>query len=108
MNVYWGPHHEVRPELAPDQDFIAFDGKQDIGRVYLMTNSQNAGLWSWSMYAHSHTGRVPFLTSGVEDRRGDAGQRVVEVYRPLLAHNERHARNAPRGTSTGGANVIGD
>ncbi len=106
MDIYWRPHHEVHPELAPDQDFIAFDGEQDIGRVYLMTSSQNAGRWSWSMYAHSHTGRVPFLTSGVEDRRGDAGQRVVEAYRLLLAHNERHPRNAPHGTSTGGAKSV--
>ena len=39
MNIYWRPHHEVHPELDPDQDFIAFDGEQDIGRVHLMTNS---------------------------------------------------------------------
>ncbi len=92
MNVYWRPHHEVHPELAPDQDFIAYDGERDIGRVYLMTHSQQAGRWSWSMYAHSSTGRVPFLTWGVEERRGDAGRRVVEFYRLLLAHNERRPR----------------
>jgi hypothetical protein len=63
VDIYWQPHHEVHPELTPDQDLIGFDGGQDIGRVYLMTNSQQAGRWSWSMYAHSNTGRVPFLTS---------------------------------------------
>ncbi len=48
------------------------------------------------MYAHSNTGRVPFEIHGYEDKRGDAGRRVVEAYRLLLEHNERHPRKAPR------------
>ncbi len=97
MDIYWRAHHEVHPELAPNQDFIAFDGERDIGRVYLMKHSVQAGCFSWSMYAHSNTGLVPFLTWGVEASRGDAERRVVEAYRLLLAHNERHLRKAPRG-----------
>lgn len=92
MDIYWRPHHEVHPELPPDQDLIAFDGEKDIGRVYCMQHSVRSGWWSWSMYAHSNTGRVPFLTWGVEEKRGDAGRRVVEAYRLLLAHNEHHPR----------------
>ncbi len=41
MTVYWNPHNEVYPELALDQDFIAFDEalEDSIGRVYLMQHS---------------------------------------------------------------------
>ncbi len=65
MNVYWRPHHEVYPELAPDQDFLAFDEatEQSIGRVCLEHHSAYRGRWRWTMYAHSNTGRVPFEVS---------------------------------------------
>ncbi len=45
MNVYWRPHHEVYPELPPEQDFIAFDEEteESIGRVCLMHHSEHAG-----------------------------------------------------------------
>ncbi len=100
MNVYWRPHHEVHPELPPGPDFLAFDEAtdKDVGRVYEMSHYVVAGAWRWSMYAHSHTGRVPFVTHGHEDSRGDAGRRVVEAYRRLLAHNEQHPRKTPRGS----------
>ncbi len=58
------------------------------------------GRWRWSIYAHSHTGRVPFETHGHEDARGDAGRRVVEAYQKFLAHNERHPRKTPPGLSS--------
>ncbi len=99
MGICWCPDHEVYPELPPEQDFIAFDAEreQSIGRVCLMQHSEQAGRWRWSMFAHSNTGRVPFETHGHEDRRGEAGRRVVEAYRLLLEHNERHPRKAPHG-----------
>ena len=92
MNVYWRPHHEVHPELPPEQDFLAFDeeSEADVGRVYFMTHSGQDGRWFWPMYAQSTTGRGPFETYGHEDSRGDAGRRVVEAYKRLLAHNEQH------------------
>ena len=95
--VYWRPHHEIYPELPLEQDFIAFDEatEQSIGRVCLMTHSTEAGRWRWSMFAHSNTGRVPFETLGYEDKRGDAGRRVVEAYRLLKEHNERYLRKHP-------------
>lgn len=89
--VYWRPHHEVHPELSPDQDFLAFDealGKS-IGPVYIEKHSANVGRWFWTMYAHSTTGKVPFAIQGHEDRRGEAGRRVAEAYRKLLEHNEQ-------------------
>ncbi len=94
MTIYWRPHHEVHPELPPEQDFIAFDDAREksIGQVYLMDHSGQSGRWRWSMYAQSTTGRVPFETYGYEDSRGEAGRRVAEAYRRLLAHNERHPR----------------
>ncbi len=97
VTVYWRPHHEVYPELPREPDFLAFDEatEQSIGRVCLEKQSTNAGRWRWSMFAHSHTGRVPFETHGHEDSRGEAGRRVVEAYRLLLAHNERHPRKSP-------------
>ena len=63
-----------------------------------------AGAWRWSMYAHSTTGRVPSETTGYEMSRGEAGRRVVEAYKRLLAHNEQHPRKSPtRPLRTGGA-----
>ncbi len=97
MNVYWRPHHELYPELPRAPDFLAFDegtGKS-IGRVFQMSYHIVAGSWRWSMYAHSITGRVPFETSDYEMSRGDAGRRVVEAYKRLLAHNEQHPRKSP-------------
>ena len=78
MDIYWRPHHEVYPELSPDQDFVAFDGEHSIGSVCLGHHSGREGQWRWSMFAHSTTGRVPFQIHGHEDNRGDAGRRVVE------------------------------
>ena len=96
MNIYWRPHHEVYPELPPGQDFLAFDEAtdKDVGRVYEMSHHVVAGSWCWSMYAHSNSGRVPFETTGYEMSRGEAGRRVVEAYKRLLAHNERHPRKS--------------
>ncbi len=97
MNVYWRPHHEVYPKLPREPDFLAFGEatEESIGRVYIEKHSANVGRWRWSLFAHSHTGRVPFETHGHEDSRGDAGRRVVEAYRKLLAHNEQHPRKSP-------------
>ncbi len=94
MTIYWRPHHEICPELLPERDFITLDEEteQSIGRVYLMTHSEHAGRWHWSMFAHSNIGRVPFEIHGYEDKRGDAGRRVVEAYRRLLEPNARHPR----------------
>ncbi len=87
VTIYWRPHHEVYPELPTEQS---------IGRICLEKQSKQAGRWRWSMFARSTTGRVPFETHGYEDKRGDAGRRVVEAYRLLLEHNERNPRKAPR------------
>ncbi len=97
MNIYWQPHHEVHPELAPDQDFVAYDEEREdsIGRVFQIANGEQAGRWLWTMTARSRAKRIPFPTHGVEDRRSDAEQRVVEAYRMLLEHNERHPRKSP-------------
>ena len=99
VTIYWHPHHEVYPELPPEHDFIAFDEESEdsIGRVHLMKHSEQRGRWCWSMFALSNTGRVPFEIYGYEDKRGDAGRRVVEAYRRLIEHNERCPRKAPRG-----------
>ncbi len=97
VTVYWRPYHEVYPEFDPDQDFLAFDEAtaESIGQVCLEHHSAYRGHWRWSMYARSNTGRVPFEIHGHEDSRGDAGRRVVEAYKLLLAHNERHPRKSP-------------
>jgi hypothetical protein len=73
---------------------IYYDGDQDIRRFYLMQHSVQASCFSGSDYAHSNTGRVPFMTRGVEASHGDASRRVVEAYRLLLPHNERHPHKA--------------
>jgi hypothetical protein len=104
VNVFWRPLHEVYPKLPPAQDFLAFvEGhKESIGRVYLMIHGPFASRWRWTMDAHSHTGWVPFKIRGHEDSRGDAEQRMVEAYKLLLAHNERHPRQGkPRGGTDG-------
>ncbi len=101
MPIYWRPHHEVYPELPREPDFLAFDEatEDDIGRVYEMAYYVVAGAWRLRMYAHSTTGRVPFETSGYEMSRGEAGRRVVEAYKLLLEHNERHpARDTGSGS----------
>ena len=97
VTVYWTPHHEVYPELPRKPDFLAFDEAtdKDVGRVCEMIQYVLAGSWRWSMYARSHTGRVPFETHGYAESRGQAGRRVVEAYKRLLAHNEQHPRKAP-------------
>ncbi len=72
VTIYWCPHHEVYPELPRAPDFLAFDEAtdKDVGRVYEMSHYVVAGSWRWSMYAHSHTGRVPFDAKGDELRIG--------------------------------------
>ncbi len=79
VTISWRPHHDVHPELPPEQDFLAFDDAREksIGQVYLMEHSGQSGRWRWSMYAQSTTGRVPFETYGYEDSRGEAGRRVL-------------------------------
>jgi hypothetical protein len=98
VTIFWRPHHEVYPKLLAEQDFLAFVAGQErsIGRVYLMIHGPFACRWRWTMDARSHTGWVPFAIRGHEDSQDDAAQRMVEVYRMLLAHNERHSRKAPR------------
>jgi hypothetical protein len=88
----------VHPELAPDQDFIAFDEAtgESIGRACIEHHSANVGRWHWSMFAHSTTGKVPFDIHGHEDSRGAAGRRVVEAYERLLEHNARYPRGIVR------------
>ncbi len=60
MTIYWRPHHEIYPELPPEQDFIVYDEEtgQSIGCVYLMTHSEHAGRWHWSM-SSSHQSHIP-------------------------------------------------
>ena len=96
--ISWRPHHEVHPELPLEEDFLAFDDarKKSIGQVYLMDHSGQSGRWRWSMYAYSTTGRAPFETYGYADSQGEAERRVVEAYRLLLEHNERHPRQPGR------------
>ena len=45
MDIHWRYPHEVNPELDPDQDFVARDGEEPFGRVYLMKHSEHQGQW---------------------------------------------------------------
>lgn len=43
------PRYDWRPlELAPDNDFVGFDGETMIGRVFLERRPRFKGLWQWS------------------------------------------------------------
>lgn len=97
VTIYWRPHHEVHPELPPEQDFLAFDEatERSIGRVSLEKHSANVGRWHWSMFAH-RTGPVPFETHGHENTRGAAGRRVAETYRQFLEHAARRQQRIRR------------
>ncbi len=97
VTIYWRPHQEVYPKFTAEQDFLAFvEGRErSTGRVFLMKHSTQAGRWLWSMFAHLTTGAALFPITGYADTSGDAERRVVEAYRKLLAHNERHPRKNP-------------
>ena len=94
MAIVWHSFHEVNPTLSPDQDFIAFDEEtgKSVGRVYLMHHSREAGRWRWAMFSDKTWGWPDFPIHGFEDRRGDAGRRVVEAYRLMIEHNARDPR----------------
>ncbi len=83
MTIYWRPHHEWNSNLPPAPDFIAFDDEELIGRVFQIQYGQGQGRWVWTMTVGPPGLRLTFATSGVEDRRGEAGRRVVEAYERL-------------------------
>jgi hypothetical protein len=102
MKVHWRLHHEVYPELPPDQDFVAFDEETGamVGRVYLMHHGPQGGRYVWTMTFLQTWGRPAFKIHGFEDKRGDAGRRVVEAYRQMIEHNtcDPRRRSARQGT----------
>ena len=79
------------PAEPPQPDFAALDGETIIGRVYQYPHGPEKGLWFWSMTASRPGPRFLGRISGVEEKRGEAGRRVVEAYHALLAkaHAER-------------------
>ena len=74
------------PDEPPQPDFAALDGEKVVGRVYQYAHGPQKGLWFWTMTVSLPGPRFPGQTNGVEEKRGDAGWRVVEAYHALLAH----------------------
>jgi hypothetical protein len=98
MSIYWMKTADVYPDGGyGDTDFMAFDPKVRFPRFHMMTGDEyigginridggpQDGLWQGSM-----TVSLPGLfyaspTSGTEQNRGTAAQRMIEVYRHYLA-----------------------
>src|SRR3954467_13300897 len=74
------------PNEPPKPGFATLDGERVVGRVYQYPHGPQQGLWFWTMTISLPGPRFLGPISGVEEKRGDAGRRVVEAYHALLAH----------------------
>jgi hypothetical protein len=106
MPIYWTKTADVYPDGGhEDTDFMAFDpdvrfpafhpteGDEPIGRVRLYTSGPQGGLWQWSLTVSLPGPFYASPTNGTEAKRGDAGRRMIEVYRHYLSTRpERHGR----------------
>ena len=108
MSVYWMSTADVYPDarwcensftaLDPDVRFPRFhmvEGYEPIGGVDLIKGGLQSGLWQWSMTVALPGPRYGSPTNGVEESRGAAGRRVIEVYRHYLSTRpEQYPRRA--------------
>ena len=98
MSIYWMKTADVYPDARyGPNDFIAFDpevrfprfhmveGDETIGNVRLIEGGPQSGRWQWSMTVSLSGPRYGSPTNGVEESRGAAGRRVIEVYRHYLS-----------------------
>lgn len=56
-----------------------------MGRVYEYPHGPQRGKWFWTMTATHPGPSFPFPICGIEDKRGDAGRRVIECYRRMAS-----------------------
>ncbi|HEV2557212.1 MAG TPA: hypothetical protein VGU45_01165 [Microvirga sp.] len=84
-SIYWMRTADTGPEwVGVENDFVAYDGETQIGRVHNHAAGADAGLWLWSMTLVLPG--PPFVyRSGREEKRGDAARRVVEAYERMMA-----------------------
>jgi hypothetical protein len=88
-----------------DSYFMAFDPEvrfprfhvveddETIGNVHLIKGGLQSGQWQWSMTVALLGPHYGSPTNGVEESRGAAGRRVVEVYRHYLStRSEQYPR----------------
>jgi hypothetical protein len=108
MSIYWMRTAEVYPASGwrrnalmafdPEVRFPRFhmtEGDETIGNVHLIKGGLQSGLWQWSMTVALPGPRYGSPTSGVEESRGAAGRRVIEVYRHYLStRSEQYPRRA--------------
>lgn len=98
MSIYWMKTADVYPDgryddtlfmaFDPDVRFPRFhmvDGNETIGNVHLIKGGLQSGLWQWSMTVALPGPRYGSPTNGVEESRGAAGRRVIEVFRHYLS-----------------------
>ena len=98
---------DVYPDGGYDDTFfMAFDpevrfprtfpltGDEPIGNVHLVKGGLESGLWKWSLTASLPGPAYGRPTNGVEQSRGAAGRKVIEVYRHYLSTRpEQYPRN---------------
>lgn len=108
MSIYWMRTADVYPNGGyNDSYFMAFDsevrfprfhmmeGDETVGNVHLIMGGLQAGQWQWSMTVSLPSPRYGSPTNGVEESRGAAGKRVIEVYRHYLSTRpEQYPRHA--------------
>ena len=86
-NDLWGV------DAGLEADFCAVDPERPgatereryIGRVYQIPHGPGKVQWFWTMTCTKPGARSPFPTRGREERRGDAGRRVIECYRRMAS-----------------------
>jgi hypothetical protein len=98
MHIYWMKTADVHPAAGYGPNaFTAFDsdvrfprfhmveGDEPIGNIRLVGGGSGSGKWRWSMTVALPGQFYDRSVSGVEDSRGEAGRRVIEVYQHYLA-----------------------
>jgi hypothetical protein len=82
----WGPHAgDATDFTAIDPERPGSEQEQYIGRVYQFRDGPEKRIWFWTMMV-SHPGpRFPFPNQDREQKRGDAGRRVIETYRRMTS-----------------------
>jgi hypothetical protein len=98
MSIYWMKTADAYPDSRwSENSFTAFDpdvqfprfhmveGDETIGNVHLLKGGLQSGLWQWSMTVSLPGPGYGSPTNGVEESKGAAGRRVIEVYRYYLS-----------------------
>ena len=110
MPIYWMRTADLYPDarfspnsftaLDPEVRFPRFHmetGDEQIGGVDRIDAGPQAGMWQWSMTVALPGPRYGPPTHGVEDSRGKAARRMIEVYHHYLSTRpERYPKERGR------------